>query len=80
MGYTSSMQSMQGIGYKEMFYYLEGKISKEEAIEMIKKGSRNYAKRQLTWFRRDPRVIFLDKDIMSEDDIINKIINDITKK
>lgn len=80
MGYTSSMQSMQGIGYKEMFYYLEGKITKEEAIEMIKKGSRNYAKRQLTWFRRDPRVIFLDKDIMSEDEIINKIINDITRK
>lgn len=80
MGYNSSMQSMQGIGYKEMFYYLEGKITKEEAIEMIKKGSRNYAKRQLTWFRRDPRVIFLDKDIMSEDEIINKIINDITRK
>lgn len=80
MGYNSSMQSMQGIGYKEMFYYLEGKITKEEAIEMIKKGSRNYAKRQLTWFRRDPRVMFLDKDIMSEDEIINKIINDITRK
>lgn len=80
MGYNSSMQSMQGIGYKEMFYYLEGKITKEEAIEMIKKGSRNYAKRQLTWFRRDPRVIFLDKDIMSEEEIINKIINDINAK
>lgn len=80
MGYTSSMQSMQGIGYKEMFYYLEGKIKKDEAIEMIKKGSRNYAKRQLTWFRRDPRVIFLDKDIMTEEEIVQKISNDINMK
>ncbi len=77
MGYTSSMQSMQGIGYKEILYYLEGKISLEEAIEMIKQGSRNYAKRQLTWFKRDPRAIFLDKDVLTEEEIINKISNDI---
>jgi len=77
MGYTSLMQSMQGIGYKEIFYYLEGKISLEKAIDMIKQGSRNYAKRQLTWFRRDPRAIFLDKDILSEEEMINKIIDDI---
>ena len=73
MGYTSSMQSMQGIGYKEIFYYLENKISLNEAIELIKKGSRNYAKRQLTWFRRDPRAIFLDKDILNEKEIFSKI-------
>ena len=79
MGYTSSMQSMQGIGYKEVLYYLEGNISLEEAVEMIKKGSRNYAKRQLTWFRRDPRVQFLDKDILSEEEIINNLVNDMEK-
>lgn len=73
MGYTSSMQSMQGIGYKEIFYYLENKISLNEAIELIKKGSRNYAKRQLTWFRRDPRAIFLDKDTLDEKEIFSKI-------
>lgn len=77
MGYTSSMQSMQGIGYKEILYYLEGKISLEEAIEKVKQGSRNYAKRQLTWFRRDPRAIFLDKDKMTEEEILNKISNDM---
>lgn len=80
MGYTSSMQSMQGIGYKEMLYYLDNKISLDEAIEMIKKGSRNYAKRQLTWFRRDPRVKFLNKDELSDGEIIKKIINDINNK
>jgi tRNA dimethylallyltransferase len=79
-GYTSSMQSMQGIGYKEMFFYLEGKISFEEAVNMIKQGSRNYAKRQLTWFRRDPRAVFLDKDELSDSMIISKILHDIKSK
>ncbi|WP_294363902.1 tRNA (adenosine(37)-N6)-dimethylallyltransferase MiaA [uncultured Clostridium sp.] len=65
MGNTSLMQSMQGIGYKEIFYYLDNKISYSEAIEMIKQGSRNYAKRQLTWFRKDPRAIFINKDVIS---------------
>ena len=76
MGYNSLMQSMQGIGYKEILYYLEGNISLEEAVDMIKQGSRNYAKRQLTWFRRDPRVKFLDKDSLSYDEILDYIIKD----
>ena len=79
MGYTSDIQSMQGIGYKEVLYYLEGRISLEDAINMIKQGSRNYAKRQLTWFRRDKRCIFIDKDTMCDDEILDKVINDIRK-
>ncbi|MBD7911540.1 MULTISPECIES: tRNA (adenosine(37)-N6)-dimethylallyltransferase MiaA [Clostridium] len=79
-GYTSSMQSMQGIGYKEMLYHLEGKISFEEAVDMVKQGSRNYAKRQLTWFRRDPRAIFLDKDVLSDSEIVAEILDDINSK
>lgn len=79
MGYTSDMQSMQGIGYKEILYYLEGKISLYEAVNMIKQGSRNYAKRQLTWFRRDKRCVFIDKDTMDDEEILDKIINDIRK-
>ena len=80
MGYTSSMQSMQGIGYKEILYYLEGNVKLQEAINMIKQGSRNYAKRQLTWFRRDPRVTFLDKDKLSDVEILEKVIGDIGNK
>ena len=80
MGYTSSMQSMQGIGYKEILYYLEGDVKLQEAINMIKQGSRNYAKRQLTWFRRDPRVTFLDKDKLSYVEILEKVIGDIGNK
>lgn len=70
MGYTSEMQSMKGIGYKEILYYLNGEISLNQAIYMIKKGSRNYAKRQLTWFRKDKRVNWIDKDKFSTDDEI----------
>ncbi|QAA32919.1 tRNA (adenosine(37)-N6)-dimethylallyltransferase MiaA [Clostridium manihotivorum] len=77
MDLTPEMQSMKGIGYKEILYYLQGKVSLEQAIEMIKQGSRNYAKRQLTWFRKDPRVVYLDKDELTDDEIINKIVDDI---
>ena len=79
LGYTSSMQSMQGIGYKEVLLYLDGLITLEESKEMGKQGSRNYAKRQLTWFRKDPRAVFLNKDEMSDDEILDKIVNDINK-
>jgi len=76
-GYNSVMQSMQGIGYKEIFFYLEGKIALKEAVDMIKQGSRNYAKRQLTWFKREPRAIFLDKDTNTNSEIICKIVDDM---
>ena len=75
MGYNSNMQSMKGIGYKEILFYLEGKMTLEESVEMIKKGSRNYAKRQLTWFRKDNRAIWINKDdFASEEEIVEHII------
>ena len=79
LGYTSSMQSMQGIGYKEILYYLDGNISLDEAVNMIKQGSRNYAKRQLTWFRKDKRVKFLDKDKLTDSEIEKIIIDDLER-
>ncbi|MCB2299740.1 tRNA (adenosine(37)-N6)-dimethylallyltransferase MiaA [Clostridium tagluense] len=74
MGYNSDMQSMKGIGYKEILYYLNHEISLNEAIEMIKQGSRNYAKRQLTWFRKDPRINWINKDDFNNDDEIVEYI------
>ena len=50
------LNSLQTVGYREMFEYFDGTISREEAIELIKRNSRRYAKRQLTWFRRDEAV------------------------
>ena len=51
---------MQGLGYKEVVEYLENKLTKEEMIEKIKKKTRHYAKRQLTWFRKNKETIWLD--------------------
>lgn len=59
-GLNLSYKSMQAIGYKEIIMYLEGKLKKEEAIDLIKQESRRYAKRQLTWFRRDERINWID--------------------
>lgn len=56
MGCTPDMQSMQGIGYKETAEYINGDISLDECIDKIQQNSRRYAKRQLTWFRRDKRI------------------------
>lgn len=75
MGFTRDMQSMQGIGYKEMLDYLDGAVTFEEAAESIKLASRRYAKRQLTWFRRDKRIHWLEYG----DDIVQRaaeILND----
>ncbi len=77
MGYTADMQSMKGIGYKELIYYLDGHFTLDEAVEQIKQGSRNYAKRQLTWFRKDPRVKWINVDeFNSKEDIASYIINE----
>ena len=57
----TTSQAIQAIGYKELSSYLQGETTLEEAVETIKKKSRNYAKRQLTWFRRYyPNAIYLD--------------------
>ncbi len=61
-GYSEDLISLQGIGYKGIIAYLNSKLTLEEAIDKIKQGSRNYAKRQLTWFRRDKRIKWINVD------------------
>ncbi len=68
MGLNRDMQSMQGIGYKEAFDCLNGDISKEECVEEIKRATRRYAKRQLTWFRRDARYRWINP--LEESDLL----------
>ena len=74
MGYSRDLNSMQGIGYKEMIAYLEGEISLADTIDMIKQNSRRYAKRQLTWFRRDGRI-----NMLSPDDAVNEALGILKK-
>lgn len=61
MGCTKDMVSMQGLGYKEILCCLEGELSQEEAVYLIKRDTRHFAKRQLTWFRREKDVIWVEK-------------------
>lgn len=59
-GYSKDLTSMQGIGYKEIIEYLNGELTLDDAIEKIKQDTRHFAKRQLTWFRREKEVIMLN--------------------
>lgn len=61
MGYQRNMVSMQGLGYKELLAFLDGELSLEEAVCLIKRNTRHFAKRQLTWFRREREVIWIEK-------------------
>lgn len=80
-GYTKDMVSMQAIGYKELFAYAEGTVTLGEAVDQIKKDTRHFAKRQLTWFRRERDVIFLNKeDYKDEDTLIDEILQTIERK
>ena len=67
-GYDKSLVSMQGIGYKEVIDYLSGKTSLEECIDIIKRDTRHFAKRQLTWFKREKVVTYIDKDEFDAED------------
>lgn len=68
MGCTRDMVSMQGLGYKEILSYLAGDITLEEATERIKRDTRHFAKRQITWFKREKDVIWVNKPDFSYDD------------
>jgi len=61
-GYSPHLQSLQGLGYKQLVSYLQGELNLEEAVELIKRDTRRFAKRQLTWFRRDPRITWYHVD------------------
>lgn len=67
-GYTKDMVSMQGLGYKEILDYLNGECTLEEAIYILKRDTRHFAKRQLTWFRRERDVIWINKNEYHHDE------------
>lgn len=81
-GCHKEMVSMQGIGYKEMLDYLDGICNYEDAVDLLKKDTRHFAKRQLTWFRREKEVIWLDKSLYERNDerILEKMSKELTKR
>ena len=81
MGYNQELVSMQGLGYKEFVPYLNGNCTLEESIYVLKRDTRHFAKRQLTWFRRERDVRWLDKSKhTSESEILDEILETINKE
>lgn len=79
-GCTRDMVSMQGLGYKEMLDYLAGICTLEEAVDTIKKETRHFAKRQLTWFRREKEVTWVEKEKFEDRrQLLDFLIEDFTK-
>lgn len=79
-GYNLNHNSMQALGYKQVFSYLGGFLSEEEMIDEIKQETRRYAKRQLTWFRKDPRIYWINPGEYSNDDLLEKISSYIEER
>ena len=82
LGCSREMVSMQGLGYKEILAYLDGGCTLEEAVYIIKRETRHFAKRQLTWFKRERDVIWLDKQAFGYDDaaILTDMISILEEK
>ena len=81
-GYGRDLVSMQGLGYKEIAGYLDGEYTLEEAIHILKRDTRHYAKRQLTWFRREKEVTWIPKNEFQENDalILDKLLDELILK
>jgi len=80
-GYSQYLPSMQGLGYQHIVGYLKGKYSKEEAIRLIKRDTRRFARRQLNWFKKDNRILWLDREEFSSlDELSDRIIKILLEK
>ncbi len=80
-GYTDDLVSMQGLGYKEFFACFRGEASLDQVVDRIKQETRRFSKRQLTWFRREKDVVWINKgDFSSEEEILDRMIRQIEEK
>ena len=81
-GLTEEHPSMKGIGYREFFPYFRGEYDLEETVRLIRRNTRHYAKRQLTWFRREPEAVFLDRREYGRDDdrILRAILEQLRQR
>ena len=82
MGYGKELNSMQGIGYKEIYDYVDGVYDYDTAIETLKKNTRNFAKRQITWFKREKEVVWLNHEEFDndKDKILEFVLEDLHKE
>ncbi|MDO4318209.1 MAG: tRNA (adenosine(37)-N6)-dimethylallyltransferase MiaA [Lachnospiraceae bacterium] len=80
LGYDRATVAMQGLGYKELLAYFRGEATLAEAKERIKRETRHFAKRQLTWFRREKETIWFDRSERSEQDILTEMLQILRQK
>lgn len=73
-GYDRVLPSLQGLGYKELIQYIDGKITLEEARRRLKQNTRRFAKRQFTWFRKDPRIRWVDVGVQSPGSVVEMLL------
>ena len=80
-GYTRDLVSMQGLGYKEIIDYLNGAVTIDEAVYTLKRDTRHFAKRQLTWAKREKEVTWVNKyDFAGEDEILDFMLSRLRSK
>lgn len=80
-GYSEDLLSMQGLGYKEIVPYVKGQCTLEEATSLLKKNTRHFAKRQITWFKREKDVCWINyEDFASDEDILSFMLNYLKEK
>ena len=79
-GYSESSVAMQGLGYRQLFPYFRGECTLEEAVARIQLETRHFAKRQMTWFRREGDVIFLERDKSTDEELLQTIISTAREK
>ena len=80
-GYHSGLVSMQGLGYKEIIKYLQGQYTYQEAVYILKRDTRRFAKRQITWFKRDDRIMWFKLDeYESKEDVVTDMAHIIKKE
>ena len=79
-GVPCDAQAMQGIGYKEMAAYIEGALTLDEAVDEIKKATRHFAKRQITWYKKMPYIHWLDVDKLSFEELVQESLAEINER
>lgn len=79
-GCTTDMVSMQGLGYKEIIEYIQGRCTLDEAVDNLKQSTRHFAKRQITWFKREKDTIWYDKSLLTDDGIIDAMKTELKNK
>lgn len=72
-GYDRSLPALQGLGYKQLLMYLDGEISLDEAVELIKRDTRRFAKRQISWFKRDKRIRNFYADLLTAEELVQSL-------